>query len=137
MLDAGKKQCLILNRASTKQLPGIDSKHNPNGGIRRLFETSPCCTCDVALTVETPTVGNIIINSFGFTVLQTSLLSIAQGGVHILIVTSCAWAAQRFKQTIGVALACVLPSVAATIVMMTVKTTPSNRAGLLVAFYSG
>ncbi|KAL8292326.1 hypothetical protein RQP46_001792 [Phenoliferia psychrophenolica] len=71
--------------------------------------------------------GNIIINAFGYTVLQTSLLSIAQGGIHIAIVTSSAYIAQRYQQTIGVAFACILPSVSATIVMMTVQTSPSNR----------
>ncbi|KAG8739476.1 hypothetical protein FRC12_016290, partial [Ceratobasidium sp. 428] len=45
--------------------------------------------------------GNLIIkNGFGFDTLQTSLLSLVQGTVHILIVTSVAWAARKTKQTL-------------------------------------
>lgn len=39
--------------------------------------------------------------------LQTSLLSLVQGTVHILIVTSVAWVARKTKQTLLIMMMCV------------------------------
>jgi hypothetical protein len=50
--------------------------------------------------------GNLIIrDGFGFDVLQTSLLSIVQGTVHVLIVTFVAYVARRTKQTLYIMMA--------------------------------
>ncbi|KAB5593364.1 DNA polymerase alpha-associated DNA helicase A [Ceratobasidium theobromae] len=80
--------------------------------------------------------GNLIIkDGFGFDTLQTSLLSIVQGTVHILIVTSVAWAARKTKQTLYIMMAICVPMVATTSVLMTVPNGRSTRVGLLIAFY--
>jgi hypothetical protein len=42
---------------------------------------------------------NIIIKSFGFSLLQTELLNMAQGGVTILVMVGSAWLSQSTGQT--------------------------------------
>lgn len=42
---------------------------------------------------------NLIISNFGFTVLQTQLLNIAQGGVTVSVMVGSAWLCTRFNQT--------------------------------------
>ncbi|KAG8737656.1 hypothetical protein FRC10_007961 [Ceratobasidium sp. 414] len=80
--------------------------------------------------------GNLIIkDGFGFDTLQTSLLSLVQGAVHILIVTSVAWAARKTKQTLLVMMVICVPMVATTSVLMAVRNGKDTRVGLLVAFY--
>lgn len=42
---------------------------------------------------------NLIIQKFGFSLLQTDLLNIAQGAWTIIVMIGSAWASQRFQQT--------------------------------------
>lgn len=42
---------------------------------------------------------NLIISNFGFTVLQTQLLNIAQGAITICVMISSAWVSQKWQQT--------------------------------------
>lgn len=80
--------------------------------------------------------GNLIIrDGFGFDTLQTSLLSLVQGTVHILIVTSVAWAARKTKQTLLTMMIICVPMVATTSVLMAVPNGKDTRVGLLIAFY--
>lgn len=133
---------LLLERVRRNQTGVQNKTWKREQVVEALKDPQVWALCLMQVLNTTPTggygtFGNIIIDSFGYDVLQTSLLSIAQGAVEIAIALSCAYVAQRYKQTIGVALACVVPSVAATIVMMTVQSNSHNKAGLLVAFYSG
>lgn len=68
--------------------------------------TDPIVWCYVLLQISSTLIigglgvfSNIIISSFGFTVLQTQLLNIAQGGVTIAVMVGGAWLAQWTKQT--------------------------------------
>jgi hypothetical protein len=42
---------------------------------------------------------NLIIQKFGFSLLQTQLLNIAQGAWTIIVMVGSAWASQRLQQT--------------------------------------
>jgi hypothetical protein len=61
--------------------------------------------CVLLITVANLVIGglgvfsNLIIIQFGFSLLQTQLLNIAQGAWTILIMLGSAWASQRFQQT--------------------------------------
>ncbi|KAL4967187.1 putative MFS transporter [Aspergillus stella-maris] len=79
---------------------------------------------------------NIIIQSFGFTTLQTQLLNIAQGGVTIIVMVGGAWLATWSKQTIAVMHLWTFPAIAGTAVIYAIPPTPSTRIGLLIAFYA-
>ncbi|KAL4938985.1 major facilitator superfamily domain-containing protein [Aspergillus oleicola] len=79
---------------------------------------------------------NIIIQSFGFSTLQTQLLNITQGGVTIIVMVGGAWLATWSRQTIAVMLLWTFPAIAGTAVIYAIPPTPSTRIGLLIAFYA-
>jgi hypothetical protein len=56
-------------------------------------------------SIQIPTGGlgsfsTILIKNFGFTELQTELLSMVNGGVQCFVLLTSAWLSRRFKQTI-------------------------------------
>jgi len=78
---------------------------------------------------------NIIVNGLGFSVRQTQLLNLAQGGWSVLIYISSAWLARWTKQTILVLICFMIVALVGTIVLNAVAVTPATAAGLLIAFY--
>ncbi|KAJ5893221.1 hypothetical protein N7495_004912 [Penicillium taxi] len=78
---------------------------------------------------------NLIIEEFGFSLLQTDLLNIAQGAWTIIVMVGSAWASQRFQQTCLVMILWVIPPIVGTIIIMVVTPTPYNAGGMLIAFY--
>jgi hypothetical protein len=69
--------------------------------------TDPVVWCYVMLQITSTLIigglgvfSNLIISSFGFSVLQTQLLNIAQGAVTIMVMVGGAALAQSSKQTI-------------------------------------
>ena len=62
---------------------------------------------------------NIIISSFGFTALQTQLLAMVLGAYLIVLLLTSAWLAKRFNQNIFFMLAYIIPSIVATVILMT------------------
>lgn len=69
--------------------------------------TDPVVWCYVFLQITSTLIigglgvfSNIIIKSFGFSLLQTQLLNIAQGGVTIIVMVGSAWLATYLRQTI-------------------------------------
>lgn len=94
----------------------------------------------ISFTNALPTGGlgafsNIIINAFGYTVLQTYLLAIAQGAIIMAFLFSAAWLSNRFHQRLLLAFIYTLPNVAGTIVFLCVPTSQKTKVGLLLAFY--
>lgn len=89
-------------------------RHNETGIQNKKYKkyqiiealTDPLVWCCVLLiTVANLVIGglgvfsNLIIEQFGFTLLQTQLLNIAQGGLTIIVMVSSAWASQKSGQT--------------------------------------
>ncbi|KAH7107946.1 MFS general substrate transporter [Auriculariales sp. MPI-PUGE-AT-0066] len=94
----------------------------------------------VSFTNALPTGGlgafsNIILNEFGFTVLQTYLLAIAQGAIIMILLFSAAFLSKRYSQRLLCAVAFTLPNIAGTIVFLTVKPNAHTKVGMLLAFY--
>ncbi|KAF8915909.1 major facilitator superfamily domain-containing protein [Mucidula mucida] len=94
----------------------------------------------ISFTNALPTGGigafsNIILTAFGFTVLQTYLLAIAQGVIIMLFLFSAAYLSKKLNQKLLLAFLYTLPNVAGTIVFMTVQTSAKTKVGLLLAFY--
>ncbi|KIY49516.1 MFS general substrate transporter [Fistulina hepatica ATCC 64428] len=81
------------------------------------------------------TYSNIIIEAFGYTILQTYLLAIAQGAIIMGALFSGAYLSTHFNQKLLTAFVYTLPNVAGTIVFLSVPTTPHTKIGLLLAFY--
>lgn len=78
---------------------------------------------------------NIIIKSFGFTTWQTQLLQMVSGVIQITAMLSAVWVDRRFHQTILAMMASVVPTIAGTIVLLTVPFERQKRVGLLFAYY--
>ncbi|KAL7955567.1 MFS general substrate transporter [Trichoderma compactum] len=104
--------------------------------------TDPLVWCCVLLiTVANLVIGglgvfsNLIIEQFGFTLLQTQLLNIAQGGLTIIVMVSSARASQKSGQTCLIMLLWTIPAIVGTIVILVVTPNASNAGGMLIAFY--
>ncbi|KAF9872037.1 major facilitator superfamily transporter [Colletotrichum karsti] len=78
---------------------------------------------------------NIIIKSFGYTTWQTQLLQSVTGILQIITMVTAAWIDRRYKQTIFAMMAAVAPTIAGTVVLITVPFEPSKKVGLLLAYY--
>jgi hypothetical protein len=89
-------------------------RHNETGIQNRKYKryqviealTDPFVWCCVALILVGNLVigglgvfSNLIISAFGFSVLQTQLLNIAQGGITIIVMLGSAYLAQKTGQT--------------------------------------
>ncbi|KAG7449332.1 MFS general substrate transporter [Guyanagaster necrorhizus] len=78
---------------------------------------------------------SIILTAFGFTVLQTYLLAIAQGVIIMAFLFSAAYLSKRYNQKLLLAFLYTLPNIAGTIVFICVETSAKTKVGLLIAFY--
>ncbi|KAJ8113977.1 hypothetical protein OPT61_g4035 [Boeremia exigua] len=125
-------------------------RHNETGIQNRQFKkpqfvealTDPFVWCCVMLiTVANLVIGglgvfsNLIIREFGFSLLQTQLLNIAQGVWTIIVMVGSAQASQKSGQTCLTMILWTIPAVVGTVVILIVKPTPSNSGGMLIAFY--
>ncbi|KAI8719960.1 MFS domain-containing protein [Fusarium sp. LHS14.1] len=78
----------------------------------------------------------LLVKSFGFDVLQTQLLSMVLGAVMIIIMFGAVWVDRKTGQPIYAMAASVIPSIAGTVILMTVeRTSKANEIGLLLAYY--
>ncbi|OCF62256.1 hypothetical protein L486_01924 [Kwoniella mangroviensis CBS 10435] len=78
---------------------------------------------------------NIIVKRLGFTVRQTQLLNLAQGGFSLIIYFGTAWVARLTNQTCLVLAGTMAIALAGTVVLLTVPVSPKTAPGLLLAFY--
>ncbi|KAK2053012.1 major facilitator superfamily transporter [Colletotrichum caudatum] len=78
---------------------------------------------------------NIIIKSFGFTTWQTQLLQSVTGILQIVTMLTASWIDRRYKQTLLAMIGAVIPTIAGTVVLITVPFEPSKKVGLLFAYY--
>ncbi|CAN8100739.1 unnamed protein product [Discula destructiva] len=95
----------------------------------------------IALCTTLPTSGlgsfqGIIIESLGFTTLQTQLLAMVLGSYIIIVLLSSLWLVKKTGQNLLVMLAFVLPSFVGTICLMVVPLdTWAQHVGLLISYY--
>ncbi|KAH8898130.1 major facilitator superfamily transporter [Thozetella sp. PMI_491] len=78
---------------------------------------------------------NIIIKSFGFSTWQTQLLQMVSGAVQLITMISAVYIDGRFHQTTLAMMASVLPTIAGTVVLISVPFEYDKRVGLLFAYY--
>ncbi|KAG7109020.1 putative transporter like protein [Verticillium longisporum] len=97
--------------------------------------------CGIAFCTTLPTSGlgafaNIIIKSFGFSLIETQLLAMVLGFYIIIVLLSSVWLAKRYGQNLWIMLVYCLPSFAGTAVLMTVRTgSMGTNVGLLISYY--
>ncbi|KAL7269146.1 hypothetical protein RUND412_008199 [Rhizina undulata] len=100
------------------------------------------CFALIQIFTTLPTSGlgafaNIIIQSFGFSTLQTQLLAMVLGFFIIITLLSSAWLVKKTQQNLIVMFCYVLPSIVGTVILMVVPPngSKSRNIGLLVAYY--
>ncbi|KAM0323693.1 hypothetical protein ACHAQA_008628 [Verticillium albo-atrum] len=97
--------------------------------------------CAIAFCTTLPTSGlgafaNIIIKSFGFSLIETQLLAMVLGFYIIIVLLSSVWLAKRYSQNLWVMLVYCLPSFVGTAILMTVeKGSLAQNVGLLISYY--
>lgn len=97
--------------------------------------------CIIALCTTLPTSGlgsfqGIIIESLGFTTLQTQLLAMVLGAYIIIVLLSSLWLVNKFHQNLLVMLVYLIPCYIGTVCLMTVPLdTRSQQVGLLISYY--
>ncbi|KAJ5689527.1 hypothetical protein N7462_003919 [Penicillium macrosclerotiorum] len=94
----------------------------------------------IQIIIQIPTGGlgsfsTILIKNFGFTELQTELLSMVNGAVQCVVLLGAAWLSRHYKQTILFQLAFLLPNIAGTTALMAVPISHATRIGLLIAYW--
>lgn len=126
-------------------------RENQTGIQNRQFKKSQAleALCDpqcwgyslIAICTTIPTSGlgafqGIIIKSFGFTVLQTQLLSMVLGVYIIAVLLGSVWLVKKTNQNLLVMLGFCIPSFIGTICLMTVPLdTRAQQIGLLICYY--
>lgn len=132
---------LMVERVRSNQT-GLQNRKFRSEQVKEAFlDPQMYCYMLIAICTTLPTSGlgafyGIVVNSLGFSVLETQLLAMVLGVVIILILLSSAWLVKKYNQnclTMGIF---VIPSFIGTIVLMTVQNHDiATRAGLLISYY--
>lgn len=131
----------MVERVRSNQTGIQNRKFRPEQVKEALTDPQLYCYMLIQICTTLPTSGlgafyGIVVQGFNFTVLQTQLLAMVLGGYIILILFSSTWLVKKYKQNLLVMLVYVIPSVAGTVVLMTVRNTDTaTKAGLLVSYY--
>ncbi|EGV63899.1 hypothetical protein PSN45_004020 [Yamadazyma tenuis] len=115
---------LMVERVRSNQTGLQNKKFKKEHLIEALKDPQAYCYFFIQFLTSLPTSGlgafaNIIIASFGFTVLQTQLLSMVLGAYLIFLLLSSAYFSKRFNQNIFFMIMYVVPSIVGTVVLMT------------------
>ncbi|WVR03573.1 hypothetical protein IAU60_000565 [Kwoniella sp. DSM 27419] len=78
----------------------------------------------------------LINKAFGFSVLESQLLSIPLGAMVVVTYMLAAYLVTKTRQTLYVMIGLCLPNIAGTIALICVTPKSSTRGGLIVAFYA-
>ncbi|CAI7564078.1 unnamed protein product [Penicillium pancosmium] len=120
---------------------GIENKEYKKDQITEALKDPFVWCCFMLIAVANLIIGglgvfsNLIVQEFGFSTLQTTLLNIAQGLWTIIVMIGSAWVSQIFQQTCFTMILWAIPAIVGTIVILVVTPTPSNAGGMLIAFY--
>jgi sugar phosphate permease len=132
---------LMIERVRQNQTGVQNRKFRKEQAIEALTDPQSWCYCLIAICTTLPTSGlgafaNIIIKSFGFSVLETQLLAMVLGTVIIIILFSSAWLVKKYNQNCFIMGLYIIPSFVGNIVLMTVKNTDTaTKVGLLISYY--
>ncbi|AOA61286.1 Allantoate permease [Komagataella phaffii CBS 7435] len=116
---------LMVERVRSNQTGLQNRKLKRYQVVEALKDPQTYCYFLIQFLTSLPTSGlgafaNIIISSFGFTVLETQLLAMVLGAYLIILLLSSAWLTKRFNQNIFFMIGYVIPSIIGTVVLMTV-----------------
>lgn len=132
---------ILIAERVRKNDTGLQNKEfKKHQAIEGLLDPTIWAITLISFTNALPTGGigafsNIILTAFGFTVLQTYLLAIAQGAIIMSFLFGAAYLSKRYNQKLLLAFLYTLPNIAGTIVFICVETSAKTKVGLLIAFY--
>ncbi|QKX55285.1 uncharacterized protein TRUGW13939_02377 [Talaromyces rugulosus] len=133
-------KALMIERVRHNET-GIENKNYKKYQVIESIKDPFVWCCVLLIAVANLVIGglgvfsNLIIQQFGFSMLQTDLLNIAQGAWTIAVMVGSAWASERFGQTCFVMILWSVPAIVGTIVILVVTPSASNAGGMLIAFY--
>lgn len=110
--EADKK--LMVERVRSNQT-GMQNKTFRREQVwEALTDPATYCYCLIQICTTLPTSGlgafyNIIVNSLGFTVLETQLLAMVLGAYIIIVLLSSNWLVSKYKQNLFVMLVYCIP----------------------------
>lgn len=121
-LEEDKK--LMVERVRSNQTGLQSRKWKKEQVYEALRDPQTYCYFFIQFLTSLPTSGlgafaNIIIASFGFSVLQTQLLAMVLGAYLIFLLLTSAWLSGRYQQNILFMIIYVIPSIVGTVVLMT------------------
>ncbi|CAM1510714.1 Fc.00g010490.m01.CDS01 [Cosmosporella sp. VM-42] len=131
----------IIERVRENQTGIQNRKFKKEQFIEGLTDPQIWGYATIAFCTTLPTSGlsnfaNIIIKSFGFTVLQTQLLSMVLGFYIIIILMCSVWLVKKTNQNLLVMGVFCIPSFIGTILLMTLPSqTLAQHIGLLISYY--
>ncbi|KAJ4253928.1 hypothetical protein NW762_010326 [Fusarium torreyae] len=131
---------LMIERVRHNETGVQNKKYKKYQIVEALTDVSVWCYV-LLITVANLIIGglgvfsNLIIKEFGFSLLQTQLLNIAQGAWLIVVMIGSAQASQKSGQTCLMMILWTVPAMVGTIVILVIKPTASNAGGMLIAFY--
>lgn len=119
---------LMVERVRANQTGLQNRKWKREQVVEAIKDPQTYCFFFIQFLTALPTSGlgafaNIIINSFGFSVLQTQLLAMVLGAYLIVLLLTSAYLANRFQQNLLFMICFVIPSIVGTVVLMTLTYT--------------
>lgn len=119
---------LIVERVRGNQTGLQNRKFKKEQLYEAIRDPQTYCYFFIQMLTSLPTSGlgafaNIIIHSFGYTILETQLLAMVLGAYLIILLLSSSWLSKRFNQNIFFMIMYVVPSIIGTVVLMTVTFT--------------
>ncbi|KAH6646025.1 major facilitator superfamily transporter [Truncatella angustata] len=132
---------LMVERVRSNQT-GIQNREFKKYQVyEALTDPQTWCYAAIQLFTTLPTSGlgsftGIIITGFGFSILQTQLLSMVLGAYIIAILLGSVWLVKKWNQNIWTMLGFVIPSFIGTALLMALPSeTTAQHVGLLISYY--
>ncbi|KAK4096176.1 MFS general substrate transporter [Parathielavia hyrcaniae] len=132
---------LMVERVRSNQT-GIQNRQFKKEQVWEALKDPQCwgyALIQLCTTLPTSGLGSfqgIIIQSFGFTLLETQLLAMVLGAYIIIVLLSSSWLVKKTNQNLLVMLGFCVPSFVGTALLMTIPPdTYSRKVGLCICYY--
>ncbi|KAJ3503602.1 hypothetical protein NLJ89_g8358 [Agrocybe chaxingu] len=135
-----EEKIMAIERLRANQ-QGVETKEfKINQVIEMLCDLKSWCWMLLAVALNIPgggilAFGPLIMNGFGFDGYDVTLLLIPYGAMQIISLIIGFWASRRFGVKAPVVIGCLLPAVAACVVLLRVGRDKEDQPALVIAFY--
>ncbi|KAK9379068.1 major facilitator superfamily domain-containing protein [Kockiozyma suomiensis] len=131
---------LMIERVRANQTGVQNRKLKKSHIIEAIKDFQIWCYVFIEIIIQIPSGGlgsfsTLIIKGFGYTTLQTELLSMVNGGCQVVAMLGAAYLLRRFQRAVLLMMLFLVPNIVGTIVLLTVPVSKSTRVGLLFAYW--